>query len=82
MEEGSPQPPGTHPDPESPWRDNETLRSTQCLLGPIKKTKPPPLLASTADLGQVSSYLLSEAGRRGGLGLGGQELRPSVSPSA
>lgn len=65
-------------------------KSTQVLsVTPeaVKRTAPSPgpgptLLASTADLGQVSSYLLSEAGRRGGQGLGGRELRPSVSPSA
>lgn len=42
MEEGSPQPPGTHPDPEAPWRDSETLRRTQCLLESIKKPSPLP----------------------------------------
>lgn len=55
---------------------------------PVKKATPPTpcpgpaLLASTADLGRVSSYLLNEAGQRGGPRLGGQELSSSVSLSA
>lgn len=55
---------------------------------PVKKATPPTpcpgpaLLASTADLGRVSSYLLNEAGRRGGPSLGGpraQSVCQSVS---
>lgn len=77
--------------PESPLRCSEKMGKTPVLSvtsqGPLRKQPPTPcpgpaLLASTADLGRVSSYLLNEAGRRGGPRLGGQELSPSVSPSA
>lgn len=75
----------------SPFCCSEKLGWTPVLSvtsqSPLKKATPTPCpgpapLASTADLGRVSSYLLNEAGRRGGPSLRGQELSPSVSPSA